>query len=328
VAHFDLPLDQLRTYRSAVEPPDDFAAFWAKTLAETRGYELAPELRRATGPLRQVVVYDVRYSGWAGERIAAWLVLPVHRDGPLPCVVTYAGYGSGRGLPHEHLLFPAAGFAALAVDSRGQGGRTREGVTGDTELPTGPQYHGGFMTRGVSDPHSYYYRRLMSDCVRAVDLATSLPELVDPARIAVAGGSQGGGLSIVVAGLHPAVRAAVPAVPFLCDFPRGMSITDELPYAEVATYLRARRDQVDTVLTTLSYFDGSVFARQATAPALFSVGLMDEICPPSTVFAAYNAYAGPKEIAIFPYNEHEGGGAFHDVRTMQFLQGILDAGPA
>ena len=320
MAQFDLPVDELRTYRSAVVEPADFDDFWQDTLGQARSHDLAPDLVRADGPLRAVEVYDVRFSGWAGERIAAWLVVPAHRDGPLPCVVTYQGYGNGRGLPIEHTLYPAAGFATLSVDTRGQGARHREGITGDTEVGAGPQFLGGFMTRGITDPATYYYRRLITDSVRAVDVATSLPDLIDAERVAVAGGSQGGGLSIAVAGLHPAVRAAAPAVPFLCDFPRGSTFTDDEPFSEVAKYLRSRRDHVETVLRTLSYIDGVVFAARATAPALFSVALMDTICPPSTVFGAYNAYAGPKDIAIFPFNEHDGGGSAHEQRIIEFLQ--------
>ena len=50
-----------------------------------------------------------------------------------------------------------------------------------------------------------------------------------------------------------------------------------------------------------------------------SVALMDDICPPSTVFAAYNHYAGPKEIRIWPYNQHEGGQSFQAVEQVRFL---------
>ncbi|MER3443975.1 MAG: acetylxylan esterase, partial [Meiothermus sp.] len=68
------------------------------------------------------------------------------------------------------------------------------------------------------------------------------------------------------------------------------------PYNEIAAFCRVHRDKVGQVFATLAYFDGVNFAARATAPALFSVGLMDDVCPPSTVYAAYNHYAGPKEI--------------------------------
>jgi cephalosporin-C deacetylase len=73
------------------------------------------------------------------------------------------------------------------------------------------------------------------------------------------------------------------------------------------------------VLETLAYFDVAILGRRAKAPALFSVGLMDATCPPSTVYAAYNAYGGPKEIREYPYNDHEGGQGFHEVEKLRWL---------
>jgi len=76
------------------------------------------------------------------------------------------------------------------------------------------------------------------------------------------------------------------------------------------------------VFHTLSYFDGVNFAARATTHTLFSVALMDLICPPSTVFAAYNYHAGPKDIRIWRYNNHEGGGSYQAVEKVKFLAGL------
>ena len=97
-------------------------------------------------------------------------------------------------------------------------------------------------------------------------------------------------------------------------------LVDTHPYLEIVTYCKAHRDQVETVFHTLSYFDGVNFAARSHARALFSVGLMDDICPPSTVFAAYNHFAGPKEIRVWPYNGHEGGGAYQSDEKVKFLR--------
>jgi cephalosporin-C deacetylase len=72
-------------------------------------------------------------------------------------------------------------------------------------------------------------------------------------------------------------------------------------------------------MRTLSYFDGMSFAPRANCPALFSVALMDQICPPSTVYAAYNRYAGKKDIKIYEFNGHEGGQALHELEKMEAL---------
>jgi cephalosporin-C deacetylase len=232
-------------------------------------------------------------------------------------VVEFVGYGGGRGLPHERFLFAAAGYAHFVMDTRGQGSTWAVGDTPDPDAAGAP-FHPGFMTQGILDPATYYYRRVFSDAVRAIDAARS-HEAIDPTRVAVTGGSQGGGISLAVAGLVPDIAAVMPDVPFLSDFPRAITFADSDPYGEIVRYLKAHRDHVDRALATLAYFDVAILDRRATAPALFSVGLMDEICPPSTVFAAFNWYAGPKEIREYPFNNHEGGQGFHDIAKLSWL---------
>jgi hypothetical protein len=151
------------------------------------------------------------------------------------------------------------------------------------------------------DPRDYYYRRVFADAVRAV-VAVRSHESVDPARVAVTGISQGGGITIAVAGLMPDIVAAAPDVPFLCDFPRAITLAEQDPYEEIARYLKVHRNHVEAAHRTLSYFDGAVLARRAVAPALFSVGMMDHICPPSTVYAAYNQYGGPREMREYTFS--------------------------
>jgi cephalosporin-C deacetylase len=232
-------------------------------------------------------------------------------------VVEYIGYGGGRGLPHERVLYAGAGYAHLFMDTRGQGSTWLPGDTPDPGA-TGAPAHPGFMTQGILDPATYYYRRVFTDAVRAVEAVRTF-DFVDSGRVAVAGGSQGGAITLAAASLLPDVAAAMPDVPFLSDFPRATTLIDSDPYGEIVRYLKTHRDQVERVLTTLSYFDVAILGRRASAPALFSVGLMDAICPPSTVYAAYNAYGGPKEIREYPYNDHEGGQGFHEVEKLRWL---------
>ena len=155
------------------------------------------------------------------------------------------------------------------------------------------------MTRGILNPNTYYYRRVFTDAVRAIEAARSHPA-VDAAKILLTGGSQGGGIVLAAAGLAPDVFAIMPDVPFLCQYRAATELTDSAPYSEISSYCKTHRDQVETVFRTLAYFDGAHFAARASAPALFSVGLMDDICPPRTVFAAYNhAFRAPSEGQLF-----------------------------
>jgi len=323
MALFDLSLDQLRSYLPERGEPADFDAFWQQTLADARQSPLDARFEPVDYGLSTVETFDVTFNGYGGQPIKGWLQLPRQRSGTLPCVVEYLGYGGGRGFATDWLLWSSAGYAHLVMDTRGQGSSWSKGDTPDIESDGGNPQFPGFMTRGILRPQTYYYRRVFTDAVRAIEAAQAHPA-IDGARIAVSGGSQGGGISLAVCGLVPEVQIAMPDVPFLCHYRRATEITDAHPYQEIARYLMTHRDKEDTAFDTLSYFDGVNFAARAKAQALFSTALMDEICPPSTVFAAYNHYAGPKEICVWRYNHHEGGAAYQTQEKIRFLRGIWE----
>ena len=321
MAFLDLSLAELREYRPTVAEPADFDEFWGETLAESRALAKPATLTRVDAGVSSFEVYDVEFSGFGGHGIRGWLLVPANTEGPLPAVIRYHGYGGGRGLPHQDLSWAAAGYAYFIMDTRGQGANWGSG--GDTVDPVGNAASvPGYMTRGILDPEQYYYRRLYTDAALAVDAVRSF-ERVDAGRVTVYGGSQGGALTIAAAGLVPDVFAAMPDVPFLSHFERALGLTDAFPYGEVVKYLSVQRGAQAQVYQTLSYFDGVNFARRAKAPALYSVALMDEICPPTTVFASFNQYGGPAEIEIYPFNNHEGGGEYQWVRQAGWLTALL-----
>lgn len=318
--YVDMPEAELPQYRSSQTEPADFDAFWARTLHEAREAASAPVLVPVETGLTTIDTFDVAFSGFAGQPVRAWLRVPHGATHPLPAVVEYVGYGGGRGHALDNLMWAAAGFAHLIMDTRGQGSGW---ATGDTPDPdgTGPQFP-GVMTRGIDSPETYYYRRVYTDAVRALETAREL-DIVDAASVVVTGGSQGGGITIAVAGLVPDVAAAAPYVPFLCDFPRATVITDSNPYKEIGSYLAVHRDKVERTHEVLSYFDGVNFSRRATSPTLFSASLMDSTCPPSTIYGAYNEWRGEKQMSLWRYNGHEGGGIIDRQRALEFFRSAL-----
>ncbi len=325
MALFDLPREALESYLPPRHEPEDFTAFWTQTLTETRTHALNARFTPVDVGLKTVEVFDVSFAGFGGQTVKGWLLLP-RGETNLPCVVETIGYGGGRGFPADWLVVASAGYAHLVMDTRGQGSVWRQGDTPD-DYASGPSIP-GFMTRGILNPHTYYYRRLMTDAVRAVEAAASFRR-IDALHLALSGASQGGGLTLAVAGLAgldlaPEVQLALPDVPFLCAYRRATELTDALPYGEITAYCKTHRDSVETVFQTLAYFDGVNFAAHARASALFSVGLMDEVCPPSTVYAAYNHYGfekqAEKELVVWPYNRHEGGESFQVQKKLAFLQ--------
>jgi cephalosporin-C deacetylase len=313
----DLPLADLRDYRPEVAEPADFADFWAGQLAAARQDPAQPSFQPVDAKVQHADVFDVTFPGYGGDPIKGWLLQPHRSTAGAAVIVEFIGYGGGRGLPFDWLKWSCAGHPHLVVDSRGQGGSWRTADTpdrGDAGAPGTP----GFMTRGIASPRDHYYTRLFIDAARAIDAIKAYPGLAGR-PVVTTGASQGGGLTVAAAHLHGEVAAAMPDVPFLSHFRRAVEITDSRPYFELADYCRLRPDKVDEVFATLSYLDIVNHVRRITAPALFSVGLADTITPPSTVFAAYNYYAGPKDIAVFQFSGHEGGGTQHFLSQLAFL---------
>ncbi|MVA76972.1 alpha/beta fold hydrolase [Auraticoccus sp. F435] len=322
----DLPLDQLLEYRCTTPEPDDLDEFWTTTLAEN-DHPLDVVLSRVDTGLTLVETYDVTFAGYGGAPIKAWLHLPAGHQGRLPVVVQFHGYSGGRGLPQQMAPWPLAGWAHLTVDTRGQGW-SQGGVdpTPDPDAAAASSHYPGSMTSGVESPQTYFYRRVYTDAVRALQVAASL-EQVDPDRVLVTGGSQGGAITIAAAGLAPKagvrLAGAMPDVPFLCDFRRSLEIASAGPYPEIEAYLKGWRGRGEQVLNTLNYFDNVHLARRAECPTLFSVALLDTVCPPSTVYAAYAEWRAEKEIAVYEYNGHEGGQAYQQARQLGWARARL-----
>src|SRR5690606_28389058 len=131
-------------------------------------------------------------------------------------------------------------YAYFYMDTRGQGAGWGSG--GDTPDPVGSApATPGFMTQGIDAPENYYFRRVYTDAARAVDAARTLPG-VDAERVIFKGGSQGGGITIAVAGLVNDLTAVMPDVPFLCHFERALALIDTHPYGEIVKYLSVHRD--------------------------------------------------------------------------------------
>lgn len=297
MAIFDLPLEELKAYQPALTSQPDFEQFWQKTLAEAVELPLNPTLEAIDYPVPEIRAFAARYDGWQAAPISAWYLLPAS-DGPLPALIFYHGYQNSKIGVYPYLPWVLQGYAVLAVDVRGQPG---------SSIDTAAYSAGhakGWMTKGILNEQEYYYRGVYVDSVRALEFLATREE-VDMERVGLTGFSQGGGLSLAVAALDDRPALTMPGMPFLCHFERPLEISKAQPYWEFAEYMRHYPDRAGRVFRTLSYFDNLNLADWIKCPALFSVGLVDETCPPSTIFAVYNRLNVPKRIAVFPYHDHE-----------------------
>ncbi len=300
----------------------DFHEFWRTSLDSYLPKTSTPVLVNYPTPMKNVDVQDVTVAGFNGDPIKGWFLSSHSADSQTPCIIMYDGYGGGRGLPNEWLFWVNVGYRVLVMDTRGQGGGFRLSDTPDGSYPRDSQTP-GFMTSGILNRDNYYYRRVFVDAVAFINAAREING-VNPDRIIVAGGSQGGGIALAAASLSDKVFAAMPDVPFLCNYKKATEMVDTFPYHEISLYCRIHRDKVEQVFSTLSYFDCMNLVTMAKAPALLSIGMHDPICPPDTIFAMRNHYAGPVTTEVYEYNTHEGGSVAHQLVQAEWLSSQLE----
>ncbi len=310
---------ELESYLPPLTRRPDFDAFWESTLAQARAVPLRPERIPWDYPSPHVQVYDISYNGFDETRIHGWLILPVFlKQERYPCLIHYHGFTGDRGYPDQYMQWITLGMAVLAVDCREQGG-----ATGNQAAYSSSGMVTNVVTKGILNRDEYYYRAVYMDCVKALDFAEGCLE-VDPERLVIEGGSQGGALGMAVCALDARPRLGILNVPSNSNLEERV-LGRHGSFASVSDYLRRHPDQVDQAFETLSYFDTMNLADRIRCPILASVGLCDPVCPAKCYFASYNRITSPKEIALYPFNEHDGAGAFHMERELRFVRdsGIL-----
>ncbi len=313
---FDMPLEKLRTYTGRNPCPNDFDVVWDRSLARLK--EVAPqvELIPARFSVPYATCYDLFFTGVGDARIHAKLLHPTRAPASHPAVLAFHGYSGSAGDWTHYLPYVALGFTVAAMDCRGQGGLSEDtgGVSGWTLR--------GHIVRGLEDePEKMLFHQIYLDTVQLARVVSEMPE-VDPERIGVMGGSQGGGLSLACAALEPRIKRVALRFPFLCDFKRVWDLDlDENAYAELREYFRRfdpLHEREEEIFTKLGYVDVQFLAPRIRGEVLMAVGLMDKICPPSTQFAAYNKIKAKKSLVIYPDYGHEDLPRMAD-RTFEFL---------
>ncbi|MFY9115994.1 MAG: acetylxylan esterase [Bacteroidales bacterium] len=293
---------------SISDAPEDLEVFWTETRALLDAVPMKPTLRllpeHSRGPRN---VYLVEMQSFENETIGGYYAAPKKR-GKHPVIMTFMGYGSNPWIPQSE---EDADFITFVVSVRGQG-----------IYKAGNKYHNQWFISGLESKETYYYRGAYMDLVRALDFVCSRAE-ADTQRICAQGASQGGAFTLALCALDDRVAVAAPSIPFMSDFPVYFSIAD-WPASEMDAYLRRFPDtDKETLYNNLSYFDIKNLATRITAPTIMAIGLQDEICPPRTNFAGFNAITAPKVYVIYKDNAHSTPIQWQDVR-MAFFREYLE----
>jgi cephalosporin-C deacetylase len=304
----DMPLEELRTYTGRNPRPRDLDAYWDRALAELDATPPEVELKPAAFSAPHAECYDLSFTGTGGARVHAKVVKPrdpspLRGDGGAPGLVHFHGYSGSAGDWTAFLGWAGAGFVNAALDCRGQGGESEDtgGVLGNTLR--------GHIIRGLDDHEDkLLYRQIYLDTVRLARIVMDFDE-VDPTRVGATGGSQGGGLTVACSSLEPRIARCAPVFPFLSDYRRVWEMDlAKNAYQEIQDYFRRfdpTHEREEEVFTRLGYIDVHNLSPRIRANTLMFTGLMDQVCPPSTQFAAYNAITSTKAMVIYPDFGHE-----------------------
>jgi len=295
-------------------------AFWERALLEMEGINPEVELKPSAFQTPVAECFDLFFTGVRGARIHVKYLKPKNAAASAPAMLMFHGYTGSAGDWQDKLGYVASGFHVAAMDCRGQGGESEDvgGVRGNTL--------NGHIIRGLMDgADKLLFRDIFLDTARLARIVMGMPG-VDPARVGAMGGSQGGGLTLACAALEPRIARLAPVYPFLCDYQRvwEMDLAKDA-YQDVREYFRhfdPLHEREEQIFLSLGYIDAAQLATRIRGEVLMATGLMDNICPPSTQFAAYNRMTAPKDMLIYPDFGHEALPGCED-RIYQFMAALL-----
>ncbi|WP_373720969.1 acetylxylan esterase [Bacteroides heparinolyticus] len=291
--------EKIRPY---TQIPADFGDFWNKNKAELAKLPLiyTKELVKEYCT-DQMDCYLVRLQvNERGQAIYGYLFYPKHaKEASCPVVLCPPGAGIKTiKEPLRHKYYAEHGCIRFEIEIHGLNPKMpTEDFKDISNAFNGKE--NGYLNNGLDNRDNYYMKRVYMACIRSIDLLVSLPEW-DGRNVVVKGGSQGGALALVAAGLDPRVTACIANHPALSDMAGYMAgRAGGYPH-----FFRVAGMDTPDKLNTMAYYDVVNFARSIKVPTRMTWGYNDDVCPPTTSYAVYNVLQCPKEALITPINEH------------------------
>ncbi len=269
----------------------DFDLFWEKNQKLRESIPLNLEMILDSKDEKQEN-YHIFYDGCDGTRVHGIMVKPTGKE-KLSFFVNYHGFGGNCGKFEDFYKFTDEGFFAISIDIRGQGGKTE-----DIHEYTFGEH---IMTRGGDCENEFYFRWVILDALRAIDVGCSL-DFWDGELVAVHGSSQGGALSVTASAQDKRVKYC------LCDVPSNSDLRERIKgrtgsWGNFQDLIDRGEMTEERAFKTVSYFDTMNMAENIKAHVFAVVGLRDVTCPPKQFFATYNKINSPKTIDFY----YEGG---------------------
>ncbi len=294
-------VDKIKPY---TQEPQDFRSFWQKNVEELKQVPMSytKELYKDYCT-DKIDCYLVKLQiDKMGHSMYGFLFYPKNvQPGKHPVVLCPPGAGIKTIKdPMRNKYYAENGFVRFEVEIHGLDPRIPSETFGEISRAFNDR-NGGYLANGLENKDIYYMKHVYVGLVRCIDFLTSLPEW-DGKNVAVQGGSQGGALAIIAAGLDNRVTQCVANHPALSDMAgyAAKGGTGGYPHFCRQPQILSNTD----CLNTLAYFDVVNFARYVKAPTYLTWGYNDVTCPPTTSYAVWNTLKCTKESLLTPINEH------------------------
>lgn len=294
-------VDKIKPY---TQEPQDFRSFWQKNVEELKQVPMSytKELYKDYCT-DKIDCYLVKLQiDNMGHSMYGFLFYPKNaQPGKHPVVLCPPGAGIKTIKdPMRNKYYAENGFVRFEVEIHGLDPRISSETFGEISRAFNDR-NGGYLANGLENKDIYYMKHVYVGLVRCIDFLTSLPEW-DGKNVAVQGGSQGGALAIIAAGLDSRVTQCVANHPALSDMAgyAAKGGTGGYPHFCRQPQILSNKD----CLNTLAYFDVVNFARYVKAPTYLTWGYNDVTCPPTTSYAVWNTLKYTKESLLTPINEH------------------------
>lgn len=294
-------VDKINPY---TQEPQDFRSFWQKNVEELKQVSMSytKELYKDYCT-DKIDCYLVKLQiDKMGHSMYGFLFYPKNaQPGKHPVVLCPPGAGIKTIKdPMRNKYYAENGFVRFEVEIHGLDPRIPSETFGEISRAFNDR-NGGYLANGLENKDIYYMKHVYVGLVRCIDFLTSLPEW-DGKNVAVQGGSQGGALAIIAAGLDSRVTQCVANHPALSDMAgyAAKGGTGGYPHFCRQPQILSNKD----CLNTLAYFDVVNFARYVKAPTYLTWGYNDVTCPPTTSYAVWNTLKCTKESLLTPINEH------------------------
>lgn len=294
-------VDKIKPY---TQEPQDFRSFWQKNVEELKQVPMSytKELYKDYCT-DKIDCYLVKLQiDKMGHSMYGFLFYPKNaQPGKHPVVLCPPGAGIKTIKdPMRNKYYAENGFVRFEVEIHGLDPRIPSETFGEISRAFNDR-NGGYLANGLENKDIYYMKHVYVGLVRCIDFLTSLPEW-DGKNVAVQGGSQGGALAIIAAGLDSRVTQCVANHPALSDMAgyAAKGGTGGYPHFCRQPQILSNKD----CLNTLAYFDVVNFARYVKAPTYLTWGYNDVTCPPTTSYAVWNTLKCTKESLLTPINEH------------------------